>query len=88
MAVFREGLAESLTSLGIGLTELGDHDGALSADREAVSTYAALLPLDPERYRDSLQQAVRNLAIDLGNLGRSEQEIADELDALSLPDVD
>ena len=86
--VFRESLAASLTSLGIRHTELDDHDAALSADREAVSTYAALLPFNPERYRDSLEQAVRKLVIDLRNLGRSEQEIADELDALSLPDAD
>jgi len=35
-----------------------------------------------------LEQAVRNLIIDLRNLGRSEPEIADELERLSLPDAD
>jgi hypothetical protein len=86
--VFRESLAVSLASLGIRLTELDDHYAALSAEREAVAIYTALFPSDPERYRDSLEQSVTNLVIHLRNLGYSEQEMADELDALSLPDVD
>jgi Tetratricopeptide repeat len=86
--VFRESLAVSLASLGIRLTELDDHYAALSAERKAVAIYTALFPSDPERYRDSLEQSVTNLVIHLRNLGYSEQEMADELDALSLPDVD
>jgi hypothetical protein len=35
-----------------------------------------------------LEQAVKNLVIDLRDVGYSEQEIADELAALSLPDAD
>lgn len=77
-----------MASLGIRLTELDDHYAALSAEREAVAIYTALFPSDPERYRDSLEQSVTNLVIHLRNLGYSEQEMADELDALSLPDVD
>ena len=45
--VFRQSLARSLTSFGIRLTEKKDFDAALSADREAVAIYAALLSLFP-----------------------------------------
>ena len=79
--VFRQSLARSLTSFGIRLTEKKDFDAALSADREAVAIYAALLSLDPQRYRDPLERVVRNLATHLRDLGRGEQEIADELDS-------
>ena len=77
--MFRESLARALTSFRIRLTEKKDFDAALSADREAVAIYAALLSLDPERYRDRLEGAVRNLVIDLRDLGRGAQEIAGEL---------
>jgi hypothetical protein len=77
--VFRDSLARSLTSLGIRLTEKEDFDAALSADWEAVAIYGALVSLDPERYRDPLEGAVRNLVIDLRDLGRGEQEIDAEL---------
>jgi tetratricopeptide (TPR) repeat protein len=82
LPVFWESLAGSLTSFGIWLTEKKDFDAALSADREAVAIYAALLSLDPERYRDPLEGAVRNLAIHLRDLGFGEREIADALDSL------
>ena len=81
--VFLQDLAKSLTAYGIRLTELGDFDAALSADREAVAVYRALSAVDRARYRDLFEQAVRNLVIDLTDLGRSEQEIADELARLS-----
>ena len=48
----------------------------------------ALYSIDPERYRDSLQQAVNNLGIDLRDLGRSEEEITNELDSLLSADDD
>ena len=48
----------------------------------------ALYSTDPERYRDSLQQAVNNLRIDLRDLGRSEEEITNELDSLLSVDDD
>ncbi len=85
---FRESLAGSLKLLGIRLTALGDFEAVFSADREAVALYGALLPLDPVRYRASLEQAVTNFAIDLRDLAYSEQEIADQLAGLSLPDAD
>ena len=40
------------------------------------------------RYRDSLQQVVNNLGIDLRDLGRSEEEITNELDRLLSADDD
>jgi hypothetical protein len=43
---------------------------------------SALYSIDPEWYRDSLQQAVNNLGIKLRDLGRSEEEITNELDRL------
>ena len=86
--MFRESLAGSLTLFGIRLTEKKDFAAALSADREAVAIYAALLSLDPERYRDPLEGVVRNLGIDLRDLGRGEQEIANELDSLLSADDD
>ena len=60
LPVFWESLARSLTSFGIRLTEKKDLDAALSADREAVAIYEALLSLDPQRYQDPLEGAVRN----------------------------
>jgi hypothetical protein len=81
-STFLERLAYSLISLGIRYTEREEFDAAVFADREAVAIYAALCRLDSERYRDPLEGAVRNLVIDLRDLGRGEQEIADELDSL------
>jgi hypothetical protein len=48
----------------------------------------ALYSIDPERYRDSLQQAVNKLLIDRRDLGRSEEEITNELDRLLSTDDD
>ncbi len=86
--VFWESLAGSLTSLGIQLSERDDFDAALSADREAATLYLALYSVDPERYRDLLQQAVNNLVTDLRHLGRSDEEITNELDRLLSTDDD
>ncbi|MGV9865702.1 tetratricopeptide repeat protein [Rhodococcus koreensis] len=87
-SIFLEDFAETLFSHGIVLTALGNIDAALSADREAVSVYSKLFEKDPERYRDAMERGVSNLAVDLKGLGRSEQEIEDELGRLSLPDAD
>jgi hypothetical protein len=43
-----------------------------------VSLYTELIALDPVHYRDALGRAVDNLIIDLRDLGRTEQEVADE----------
>ena len=85
---FWESLAGSLTSLGIQLSERDDFDAALSADREAATLCLALYSVDPERYRDLLQQAVNNLVTDLRHLGRSDEEITNELDRLLSTDDD
>ena len=64
------------------LTTQRDFKGALSADREAATIYVALHSLDPERYRDSLEQAAASVRSDLRDLGRSEKAISKELDRL------
>jgi tetratricopeptide (TPR) repeat protein len=80
--MFRENLAKALTSQGILLTDLAQHDAALTADRETVSIYLELATDNPERYREDLEQAVNNQSRDLRNLGRSEQEISEQLNQL------
>ena len=75
-------LAQALTILGMKRSELSDFDAALSADREAVSIYRALYSINPGRYRDPLRHALKNFRIDLRDLGRTEDEIAGELDRL------
>ena len=86
--VFLPDFAGSLVAYGIRLTELGHFDAALSADREAVSVYLALAAIDPERYQGALEHAVGNLVVDLRDLGRTEQDIAAELNGLPLTDAD
>jgi hypothetical protein len=86
-STFLERLADSLISLGIRHTEREEFDAAVFADREAVAIYAALCRFDSERYRDSLEQAVEYLVIDLREVGHGEQEIADERGSL-LPSDD
>ncbi|MFE2997231.1 tetratricopeptide repeat-containing serine protease family protein [Nocardia sp. NPDC059246] len=77
-------LAKSLLSQGIRLTEVRNFETALTCDREAVSIYAKLYKVDGDIHRKSLEQAVRNYAIDLKDVGRSDQEIADEIKRLGL----
>jgi hypothetical protein len=86
--VFGPDLATSLTSLGMTLTNQRDFHGAMSADQEALTIYVALHSTDPERYGDSLQKAANNLRTDLRDLGRSEEEINNELDRLLSTDGD
>ena len=73
---------------GIRRGEREEFDAAVFSDREAMAIYGALCRLDSEPYRDSLAQTVENLVIDLRDLGRGEQEIADELDSLLPSDDD
>jgi tetratricopeptide (TPR) repeat protein len=61
---------------------LGDSEGAASAGREAVSIYAALVSADSDRYRDDYEQAIQSLTHRLEALGRTGQEITEELDRL------
>src|SRR5262249_44720129 len=46
MPYIRGNLGRSLTSLGVRLTERGDFDGALAADREDAALYKELATLD------------------------------------------
>ena len=82
-AVFVPDVAGSLTVQGLVRARLGDFEGAVSASREAVSIYTALVPADPNRYRDGYEQAIESielLAACLKELGRTEREIAEELE--------
>ncbi|MFE3799301.1 tetratricopeptide repeat protein, partial [Nocardia tengchongensis] len=79
-------LAESLISHSIRLTDLRDFDAALMHDREAVLIFASLYPADVGRYREPLDRALKSYAIDLSDLGHSEEEIAAEIKKLVSPD--
>jgi hypothetical protein len=65
--------------LGVRLTQLERFGEALAADREAVLLYAVLNHSDPERFGQPLRGAQDNLAIDLRDLGWSEERIRQEL---------
>jgi len=75
-------LARSLTSLGVVLTELGRHDEAQALDREALTIYVRLHRRHPDRFADDVENAKRNMVIDLMNFGRTEGEAARELEQL------
>jgi tetratricopeptide (TPR) repeat protein len=81
-AVLVPGVAGSLVIQGLVRAQLGDFEGAVFAGREAVSIYTALMSADPDRYRDGHEQAIELLADYLKELGRTEREIAEELDRL------
>ena len=85
-AVFVPDVARSLVLQGLQHAGLGDFKGAVSADREAVSVYTPLVSVDPDRYQDGYRQAIQSLTQHLKALGRTEQEIADELDRLARGD--
>jgi tetratricopeptide (TPR) repeat protein len=76
---FRPDLAGALIALGVRLTQLERFGEALTADREAVLLYAVLNHSDPERFGQPLRGAQDNLAIDLRDLGWSEERIRQEL---------
>ena len=76
-------LARSLTSLGVVLTELGRHDEAQALDREALTIYVRLHRRHPDRFADDVENAKRNMVIDLMNFGRTEGEAARELEQLT-----
>ena len=62
---------------GVLLTELGLHDNALSADRETLALYRRLHSVHPDTFHSDLANAMRNLVIDLHNLGQDHE--ADQL---------
>jgi hypothetical protein len=70
--VFLPELARSLTSLGVVLTELGGHYEAQALDREALTIYLRLHRRQPDRFADDVENAKRNMVIDLMNFGRTE----------------
>ena len=85
-AVYVPDVARSLVVQGLQHAESGDFADAVAADREAVSVYTPLISSDPNRYRDGYEQAIQSLTAHLERLGRTEQEIADELDRLARGD--
>ena len=84
--LFRADLADALTTRGMRLTDLGAHDEALAADREALSLYRELAAIYHARYESRLEQAARNLVVDLRGLGRSDEEIEADLNRLLPPE--
>ena len=80
--VFLPELARSLTSLGIVMTELGRHDEAQALDHEALTIYLRLHRRHPDRFADDVENAKRNLMIDLVHSGRTNDEAARELEQL------
>jgi hypothetical protein len=61
------------------LKAVTEHRQGLLAPRTTHHAPRTTRPAGPDR------RAVNNLVIDLRDLGRTEQEVADELDRLSLP---
>jgi tetratricopeptide (TPR) repeat protein len=80
--VFLPELARSLTSLGVVLTELGRHDEAQALDHQALTIYLRLHRRQPDRFADDVENAKRNIVIDLMNFGLTEGEAARELEQL------
>jgi hypothetical protein len=75
-------VAHSVVLHGFARAGLGDLEGAVSTDREALSLYTTLVSANSDRYRDAYANAIELLAAHLEGLGRTEQEIAEELDGL------
>ena len=75
-------VARSLVLQGRRHAELGELASAVSAEREAVSIYTRLASTDLACHRDWYDSAIRSLTQHLSGLGRTEQEVADELDCL------
>ena len=85
-AVFLPDLANSAVAREIRITEHGQSNAVLAADREAVEVFATLASSDSARYRDSWERAVNTVAVDLKHRGRSQPAIADERRRLGLRD--
>jgi hypothetical protein len=70
--------------LSISRNKLGD-DEALTLDREALAIY---LRRQPERFAADVENAKRNVLVDLVNSGRTDDEAVHELDQFtrSVPD--
>ena len=81
-AVFMPVVVRLLVLQGVLRTQLDDLEGADSADRTAVSVCAGLVSADPDRYQDMYDNAIRSFEAHLEGLGRTPQEIAEEVDRL------
>jgi tetratricopeptide (TPR) repeat protein len=69
-------LARDLNNLAVRLHELGRHEEALAAIREAVDIYRRLAEQRPDAYLPDLALSLNNLAVQLGDLGRHEDGLA------------
>ena len=70
--VFNPDLAMSLNNLSFPLSEVGDHEGALDAIREAVEIQRGLAERDPVVFNPDLAMALSNLAARLFGVNECE----------------
>ena len=81
---FLPGLAASLSSLSVRLSDLGRFDEALAASREAVDIERRLAESRPDAVLPSLAGSLNNLGVDLFNLGRREDALATTQEAVDI----
>src|SRR5664279_3356100 len=83
-AANRAVLANSLTSLDVSLSALGEHRQALAAIEEAVALHRELAAAEPARYTPSLANSLTSLGVSLGDLGEHRQALAAIEEAVAL----
>jgi tetratricopeptide (TPR) repeat protein len=91
---YRYILARSLMAVGSTLAKIGRYDEALAAEQEAVALYRELVPrlyrgelrnaADPDGYRPGLADVLYNLGITFSALGRHDEALAVEREAVAL----
>jgi tetratricopeptide (TPR) repeat protein len=69
-------LADRVDTLGIRLSNLGRHEEALAASREAVDIRRRLVQVGPDAFHPGLATSLNNLGIRFSNLGRHEEALA------------
>jgi len=83
-AANRAALADSLSSLGASLRDLGEHRRALAAIEEAVALYRELAAAEPARYTPDLADSLTNLRASLRDLGEHRRALAAIEEAVAL----
>jgi hypothetical protein len=78
-------LADSLSSLGARLGEMGQWGEALTAEQEAVKIHQRLARENPAAYEPDLTRSLSNLGIQLGEVGRRGEAVTAEQEAVDLP---
>jgi tetratricopeptide (TPR) repeat protein len=71
-----EALGRWLTNLGTWLGDLGQHEEALAAAKEAVDIRRRLAETHPDAFLPDLAMSLNNISVDLFNLGRREEALA------------